>query len=205
MHKSRTVGLVVAVAALSVALTIGVVSLIGSVSAQEEEAARRAPSVAVFPTVAELHSNTSLVVAATGFTPGEELRFLLEDARGTTNDISGWLVPAGPDAEFADEQGTSPAIANAAGSFAGRFPMGRFERNGSEGAWGILVMDSGYNQVLASTPLVFCDPQGRSRVGIYPRRAPDYEANPDDPRPADYCGQLFEYPERPSGDEGSGG
>ena len=204
MLKTRTIGLVVAVSVITFTLTIGVVSLMGSVMAQEESQ-RRAPSVSVFPTVAELHSGTSLVVAATGFTPGEELVFLLEDAHGVTSDISGWLAPRGEGAEFADEQGTSPAIANAAGSFAGRFPMGRFERNGSEGAWGILVMDSTYSEVLASTPLVFCDPQGRSRVGIYPRGAPDYVKNPDDARPADYCGQLFEYPERPAMEEGSGG
>ena len=194
MHKTRTIGLVVAVSVITFALTIGVVSLMGTASAQDE-AERRAPSVSVFPTVAKLHSGTSLVVAATGFQPGEELRFLLEDARGTTSDISGWLVPAGEGAEFDDEQGTSPAIANEAGSFAGRFPMGRFERNGAEGAWGILIMNADYSEVLATTPLVFCDPDGRSRVGIYPRGKVDREKTPDDPRPADYCSQLFQYEE----------
>ena len=204
MLKTRKTSLVVAVSALVVALTIGVVSVMGSAWAQEESQ-RKAPSVSVFPTVAKLHSSTSLVVAATGFTPGEELRFLLEDAHGVTSDISGWLVPS--KGEFADEQGNTPALANAAGSFAGRFPMGRFERNGAEGAWGIIVMTEDYSEVLASTPLVFCDPDGRSRVGIYPRKAPDYVKNPDDPRPADFCSQVFEYPERPAMEamDGSGG
>ena len=201
MRNTRITSLVVAVSALAVALTIGVVAVIGSASAQEEPE-RRAPSVSVYPTVAKLHSSTSLVVAATGFTPGEELRFLLEDAHGVTSDISGWLVTH--EGEFEDEQGTAPAIANAAGSFAGRFPMGRFERNGAEGAWGIIVMNADYSEVLASTPLVFCDPDGRSRVGIYKRGAPDYVKNPDDPRPERFCSELFEYPERPAM-EGSGG
>ena len=194
MRYTQISGLVVALSVLVVAVTIGVVSLVGSASAQEEPQ-RRAPSVSVFPTVAELHSKTNLVIAATGLIPGEEVTILLEDARGTTSDISGWLTEG--QGEFEDEQGNVPAIANEAGSFAGRFPMGRFERNGAEGAWGIIVMNADYSEVLASTPLIFCDPQGRSRVGIYKRRAPDYEKNPDDPRPVNFCAPFFEYPERP--------
>ena len=194
MRNTRIAGLVMALSALVVAVTIGVVSVVGSASAQDEPK-RRAPSVTVFPNVAELSSKTNLVIFATGFVPGEELAILLEDARGTTSDISGWLTEG--QGEFDDEQGNIPAIANAAGSFAGRFPRGRFERNGAEGAWGIIVMDADYNEVLASTPLIFCDPNGKSRVGLYKRKAPDYEKNPDDPRPANFCAPFFEYPERP--------
>jgi len=194
MRYTQISSLVVAVSVLVVALTIGVVSLVGSASAQEEPQ-RRAPSVMVFPNVAELSSKTNLVIAATGMVPGEEIAILLEDAHGVTSDISGWLTEGV--GEFEDEQGNNPAIANAAGSFAGRFPMGRFERNGAEGAWGIIVMNADYSEVLASTPLIFCDPKGKSRVGIYKRKAPDYEKNPDDPRPANFCAPFFEYPERP--------
>ena len=131
MRNTRIAGLVMAASVFFVAVTSGVVSVVGSDSAQEEPQ-RRAPSVMVFPSVAELNSKTNLVIAATGMIPGEEITILLEDAHGVTSDISGWLTEGV--GEFDDEQGNVPAIANAAGSFAGRFPMGRFERNGAEGA-----------------------------------------------------------------------
>ena len=59
------------------------------------------------------------------------------------------------------------------------------------------ITDEDYN-VLATAPVILCDPDGRSRVGVYKRKALDYEANPDDPRPAAFCEKHIgdKYPER---------
>ena len=151
----------------------------------EEESIR---SAVVWPTVGKLDRKSNFVMLGTGFEPGREVRVLLQTTIGRGNaetvvsDISEVLKPV--------------PVADASGNFAARFPMGRFERVTSEGAFGISITDGDYN-VLATAPLVFCDPDGRSRAGVYPRRAPDYEKNPDDPRPAPFCAGIFEYPERP--------
>jgi hypothetical protein len=126
-----------------------------------------------------------------GYEPGSEIHIVMqtEVGRGTFSgtvqqDITSNVIPA---VEATDE----------AGNFAARFDMGRFERVVSENVIGISVTDADYN-VLATTSVIFCDPQGRSRVGVYKRKAPDYVKNPDDPRPATFCAGFFDYPERPS-------
>jgi hypothetical protein len=184
-------------------LVLGAMSamnLTGPARADEDNPVQRnKPSVTAFPAVAKLHSRTKLVFAGTGFAPGEEVRILLGDAYGNTSDVTGWLVTASGEVEETgadDAQGVSIVRADASGNFAGGFAMGRFERTQYEAPWGITVTDTDYNAI-ATTPLVFCDPDGRSRAGVYKRRAPDYEKNPDDPRPAPFCAGLFEYPERP--------
>ena len=177
-----------AITGLGALLIVGALgsSGLGTPTAQAEEESIR--SAAVFPAVGKLHSKSNFVMLGTGFEPGQEVRVLLETTIGrgnpepVTSDISEVLKPL--------------PTADASGNFAARFPMGRFERVTAEGAFGISVTDSDYN-VLATAPMVFCDPDGRSRAGAYKRKAPNYEKNPDDPRPAPFCAGIFEYPERP--------
>ena len=186
----RQTATLVLIAGLAMALLLAIgsgVSPFGS-SAQGQDA-DSAPSVVVWPGVGELHSSSSFAIMGTGFDPGQEVHLLIQTSigRGFTgvvvNDIS---------------ENVQPPVVNAdeAGNFAASFDMGRFERVLSEGIVGVTVTDADYNP-LASAPVAMCDPQGRSRVGAYPRGAPDYEANPDDPRPTTYCAGFFEYPERP--------
>ena len=146
------------------------------------------PSVTVYPAVAELHSSTALVLLGAGFEPGEQITLLLGDALGVQTDLSsseGFLEPL--------------PVADDSGNFASKFQVGRMERVSSEQAWSITVMDADATEVLATAPMAFCDPQGRSRNAGYPRGAPDYAQNPDDPRPAPHCQgrEEFEYPEKP--------
>ncbi len=141
-----------------------------------------APTVTVRPTVVELHSKTQLVILGVGFEPGQELAVLLQHADGTVSDIT-----------FAVDPET---VADEKGNFATLFTVDRFERIMAEGVFAFIVTDLNYN-ALATAPIGFADPAGRSRVGIYPRKAPNYEKNPDDPRPLPWTAPFFEYPERP--------
>ncbi len=172
--------------ALLVALLSGVAPFGSEARGQDGDSA---PSVAVWPGVGELHSGSSFAIMGTGFQPGQKIHVLVQTSVGrgfagtVTNEITENVHPP---IEAVDESG----------NFAARFDMGRFERVMSEGIAGITVTDADFN-VLASTPVAMCDPQGRSRVLVYPRGAPDYAANPDDPRPSTYCAGFFEYPERP--------
>ena len=156
--------------------------------AQTDNERSSMPSVTVFPAVAELHSNTAMVLLGAGFEPGEELTILLGDVLGVQTDL-------GSSTGLLDQA----VVADEGGNFASKFQVGRMERVSSEQAWGITVMDLDVTVVLATAPLAFCDPQGRSRKAPYPRGAPDYEKNPDDPRPAPHCQGRpeFEYPEKP--------
>ena len=148
-----------------------------------------APSVAVWPGVGELHSGSSFAIMGTGFQPGQQIHVLLQTSIG--RGFAGTVVN-----EITENVDPPIMAVDEAGNFAARFDMGRFERVMSEGIAGISVTDTDFN-TLATTPVAMCDPQGRSRVEVYPRGAPDYAANPDDPRPSTYCAGFFEYPERP--------
>ena len=172
--------------ALLIAYLVAVAPANPGARAQEGDTA---PSVSVWPGVGELHSSSSFAIMGTGFAPGEEVRLLIQTSIGrgftsvVTNDISENVDP--------------PVLAaDDAGNFAARFDMGRFERVMAEGIIGVTVADAHYAP-MASAPVAMCDPAGRSRVGAYPRGAPDYAENPDDPRPSTYCAGFFEYPERP--------
>ncbi len=187
VRQTTTAAIIVALGlALLAALASGVTPFGSEAKGQDGDSA---PSVAVWPGVGELHSGSSFAIMGTGFQPGQKVHVLIQTSIGrgfagtVTNEITENVQPP---IEAVDE----------AGNFAARFDMGRFERVMSEGIAGITVTDTDFN-VLASTPVAMCDPQGRSRVEVYPRGAPDYEANPDDPRPSTYCAGFFEYPEKP--------
>ena len=172
---------------LAIAIVLSGVA-IGVTFAQTDNERSSIPSVTVFPAVAELHTNTSMVLLGSGFEPGEALTILLGDVLGVQTDLglsSGLL--------------NEPVVADDGGNFASKFQVGRMERVSAEQPWGITVMNEDATEVLATAPLAFCDPQGRARKAPYPRGAPDYVENPDDPRPAAYCQGRpeFEYPERP--------
>ena len=163
-------------------------AVLGVTNVQSQSDRTSIPSVAVYPAVAQLHASTAVVLLGSGFEPGEEVTVLLGDTLGVLTDLgssSGFLNPA--------------VVADESGNFASKFQVGRMERVSSEQAWSITVMDADATEVLATAPMAFCDPQGRSRRAPYPRGAPDYAANPDDPRPAPHCQGRpeFEYPERP--------
>ncbi|MCY4583307.1 MAG: hypothetical protein OXE50_11010 [Chloroflexi bacterium] len=164
----------------------GVVPFGSEVRGQDADSAA---SVVVWPGVGELHSGSSFAVMGTGFTPGQKIHVLLQTSIG--RGFAGTVVN-----EITENVQPPIMAVDEAGNFAARFDMGRFERVMSEGIAGITVTDTDFNP-LASTPVAMCDPQGRSRVEVYPGGAPDYEANPDDPRPSPYCAGFFEYPERP--------
>ena len=188
VRQTATVAIITALGlALLIALATGVTPFSSEVRGQDSDSA---PSVSVWPGVGELHSGSSFAIMGTGFDPGQEVHLLLQTSIGrgfagtVVNDITGNVQPP---IEAVDE----------AGNFAARFDMGRFERVLSEGIVGITVTDADFTP-LASAPVAMCDPQGRSRVGVYSRGAPDYAANPDDPRPTTYCAGFFEYPERPA-------
>jgi hypothetical protein len=187
VRQTTTAAIIVALGlALLAALLSGVAPFGSEAKGQDGDSA---PSVSVWPGVGELHSGSSFAIMGTGFQPGQKVHVLIQTSVGrgfagtVTNEITENVQPP---IEAVDE----------AGNFAARFDMGRFERVMSEGIAGITVTDTDFN-VLASTPVAMCDPQGRSRVLVYPRGAPDYAANPDDPRPSTYCAGFFEYPEKP--------
>jgi hypothetical protein len=187
VRQTTTAAIITALGlALLLALASGVTPFGSGARGQDSDSA---PSVSVWPGVGELHSGSSFAIMGTGFEPGQKVHVLLQTSIGrgyagtVINDIT---ENVDPPIEAVDE----------AGNFAASFDMGRFERVMSEGIAGITVTDTDFNP-LASAPVAMCDPQGRSRVGVYPRGAPDYEANPDDPRPTTYCAGFFEYPERP--------
>ncbi len=187
VRQTTTAAIIVALGlALLAALVSGVTPFGSEAKGQDADSA---PSVSVWPGVGELHSGSSFAIMGTGFQPGQKVHVLIQTSVGrgfagtVTNEITENVQPP---IEAVDE----------AGNFAARFDMGRFERVMSEGIAGITVTDTDFN-VLASTPVAMCDPQGRSRVLVYPRGAPDYAANPDDPRPSTYCAGFFEYPEKP--------
>ena len=153
-----------------------------------------APSVIVWPGVGELHSGSSFAIMGAGFEPGQEVHVLLQTSigRGFTGGVVNDITEnVNPPIEMIDETG----------NFAASFDMGRFERVLAEGVIGLTFTDADFTP-LASAPVAMCDPSGRSRVEAYPRGAPDYAANPDDPRPTTYCAGFFEYPERPETSEG---
>ncbi len=187
VRQTTTAAIIVALGlALLAALVSGVTPFGSEAKGQDADSA---PSVSVWPGVGELHSGSSFAIMGTGFQPGQKVHVLIQTSVGrgfagtVTNEITENVQPP---IEAVDE----------AGNFAARFDMGRFERVMSEGIAGITVTDTDFN-VLASTPVAMCDPQGRSRVLVYPRGAPDYAANPEDPRPSTYCAGFFEYPEKP--------
>ncbi len=187
VRQTTTAAIIVALGlALLAALVSGVTPFGSEAKGQDADSA---PSVSVWPGVGELHSGSSFAIMGTGFQPGQKIHVLLQTSigRGFAGTVINEITEnVQPPIEAVDESG----------NFAARFDMGRFERVMSEGIAGITVTDTDFN-VLASTPVAMCDPQGRSRVEVYPRGAPDYAANPDDPRPSTYCAGFFEYPERP--------
>ena len=146
------------------------------------------PTAAVWPPVAKLHSKTSLVIMGSGFEPGQEMYVLLPAGNGSVSNIVDALKPA-------PEAGRG-ITADGRGNFAYLFTFGRLERVGVEGVVDITITDTDYN-TLTTTPVGIADPDGRSRLGVYPRKAPDYVKNPDDIRPAEWAAPFFEYPERP--------
>ena len=189
MHRVRKLSVLNATAiALLFVAVVGVIGASVGVRAGSYTGGKQ--SVAEFPLVAELGAATNLVIAGTGYEPGQKLRFLLGDVMGNQSDITLNLVAT----TFVEAE---DAIAtDSSGNFAASFNMGRFERVMYESSWGIAVVDLEYN-TLATTPLIFCDPNGNSQAGEYPRGAPAYAETPDDPRPAPFCSGIFEYPERP--------
>lgn len=187
VRQTTTAAIIVALGLALLAVLVSGVTPFGSEAKGQD--ADSAPSVSVWPGVGELHSGSSFAIMGTGFQPGQKIHVLLQTSigRGFAGTVINEITEnVQPPIEAVDESG----------NFAARFDMGRFERVMSEGIAGITVTDTDFN-VLASTPVAMCDPQGRSRVEVYPRGAPDYAANPDDPRPSTYCAGFFEYPERP--------
>ena len=181
--------LLLSIALLAIGIALGG-AIVGVTAVRSDSDRTSVPSVVVYPAVAELHSSTALVLLGSGFEPGEQVTLLLGDALGVQTDLTsseGFLDP--------------PVVADESGNFASKFQVGRMERVSSEQAWSITVMNAEATEVLDTAPLAFCDPQGRSRNAVYPRGAPDYAANPDDPRPAAFCQGRpeFEYPEKPEG------
>ena len=190
MRVIRRLGMVNAVGVmLLIVAGLALVGTAGDVRANSDGEHSLA-SLAVFPSVAELHAKTNVVLLGTGYEPGQELRFLLGDRLGNQSDITLSMT-----ATTFNEANDSIA-ADASGNFAANFNMGRFERVMFEAPWGIAAVDLEYDTI-ATAPLVLCDPNGRSRTGNYKRGKPDYAKNPDDPRPAPFCEGIFEYPERP--------
>ena len=190
MRVIRRLGMVNAVGVMLLVIAgLGLAGTAGDVRA-DSDGEHSLASLAVFPAVAELHSKTNVVLLGTGYEPGQELRFLLGDLFGNQSDITSSMK------SNTFVKANDSIAADASGNFAANFNMGRFERVVFESAWGIVAVDLDYNAI-AAAPVVFCDPQGRSRAKVYSRKAPNYEKNPDDPRPAPFCDGLFKYPDRP--------
>ena len=158
----------------------------------DEDIIQPAPTVVVWPPVVKIHSKTDMAIMGSGFEPGQELYIVIPDMDGSTTNIVDVIEPA-PEGMgiMVDERG----------NFAVLWTMGRLERGTPEGVADIVVTDLSYN-ALASAPVGFADPDGRCRfrgaeTPAYPRGAPDYAENPDDPRPLPWLEPFFEYPERP--------
>ncbi len=158
----------------------------------DENTIQPAPTVVVWPPVVKIHSKTDMAIMGSGFEPGQELYIVIPDMDGSTTNIVDVIEPA-PEGMgiMVDERG----------NFAVLWTIGRLERSTAEGVADLVVTDLSYN-ALASTPVGFADPAGRCRFRgwvppAYPRGAPDYAENPDDPRPLPWLEPFFEYPERP--------
>ncbi len=179
----RLLVVLVAVVVLATLVTGG-----GILLAAEEGQTGAGPTVVVYPAVVMLHKSTPLVIMGSGFEPGQEVNVTMQHADGSTSNINDYSVP-------------EPPIVDEGGNFATLFVFDRIERISGEGVFTITVYDTSYNP-LAITPVGIADPEGRGRFrGMnnppYPRGEPDYENNPDDPRPLPWCAPFFEYPERP--------
>ena len=173
----RLLVVLVAVVVLATLVTGG-----GILLAAEESQTDAGATVVVWPAVVTLHSDTPVVIMGSGFEPGQELYVTMQHADGSTSNIVDGLDPM--------------PVADEGGNFGTLFLFDRLERISGEGVFAITVYDTSYN-TLAIVPIGIADPKGRSRVGIYPRGAPDYAETPDDPRPLPWCAPFFEYPERP--------
>ena len=185
MNKRRLIGFGVILLVLLVAVWQGSGILLGARASQHTGPA---PTVVVWPAMVKLHSGTNVVIMGSGFEAGQEMYVLLPSGDGSVTNVIESLKPA-PDTG-------GGIMADDRGNFAYLFTFGRLERIGLEGVVDITITDLSYN-TLASTSVAVADPDGRSRLGIYPRKAPDYAKNPDDIRPAPWAAPFFEYPERP--------
>ena len=129
-----------------------------------------------------------------GYEPGQELYVLLQLAGGTG------LGAGASEGSIGDYALDSLPFADERGNFASLFTVDRLERVTAEGVWRLTVTDVDRN-VLAVTSIGFADPEGNSRVGIYPEgERPDY-SDPDETRPAPWLYPFFDYPEMPEEEE----
>ncbi len=176
-------------------LVIGVVAAVLALGVVGPQLSQGAPGDKVQPTVVlstplvELNTKTSLVVMGSGFEPNVGLNVLLRDATGATSLISDALTPK-PKIDASIET-------DKFGQFASLFSIGAFETVETEGVYSLTIVDTNYN-VLATTPIGFADPNGRSGTAEYPKGAPDYVKNPKDPRPLPWTAPFFKYPAKPA-------
>jgi hypothetical protein len=95
------------------------------------------PIVAVSPFVVPLDKKTKLVIMGSGYSPGQELRILCEDAFGVIMALE-----------------VESVVANERGSWAVVWTLGRYARKKvvTEGVYAIMAADTDYN-ILATTPV----------------------------------------------------
>ena len=180
--RKKVIGMVMSVVILS-----GVIAIAGACAAPgptlEVPETAVQPTVAIWPPVSELHADTEVAILGSGFEAGQEIFITVVTADGVTTDITDYLRPY-------------PIVIDERGIFAVLWTIDRYERVLAEGVFGVVIRDQDYNP-LATAPVGFGDPEGRSRAGLYPRGNPDYEAYPEDYRPLPWTEPFFEYPERP--------
>ena len=185
MRKLKYV--LVFVLVLVLGLIYVVPAIAGESSAIEEKVT---PVLTVWPPIVKLSGETQVTILGSGFEPGQELAFVIPAPDGGATNVNRGLFPV---TKYDEEP-----IVDQRGNFAFVLDFGyiRLERVVAEGIWELTVTDSNYNPI-AVAPIGIADPDGVCRIATYPRGKPDYEKNPNDPRPLDWLEPLFEYPERP--------
>ena len=130
-------------------------SLMGGTGAKAGGHANGLEAVVVNPTEIDLvpgtrSSKTTVWVYGSGYTPGTEVMILVKDGNGVISDIT-------------SSTSVYPLIANADGSFATKWKLGRFTRSnvGGEGLQTLWIVDQRFNN-LAGAPIAFCNVGGRA-------------------------------------------
>jgi hypothetical protein len=130
-------------------------SLMGGTGAKADGHTNGLEAVVVNPTEIDLvpgtrSSKTKVWIYGSGYTPGTEVMILVKDGNGVISDIT-------------SATSVYPLVANADGSFATKWTLGRFTRKnvGDEGLQTLWIVDQSFNN-LAGAPIAFCSVGGRA-------------------------------------------
>ena len=125
-------------------LAVAALGLLGSVATQELTDSPSGASVTTVPTVVSLAGSSNVLVTGSGLEPGTVISVLVKDSFGLFSNVTGLMSP-------------NVITVNDDGAFAATWALGRWTRVSQEGLLSLRIVDEDY-QVLATAPLLFCNP-----------------------------------------------